>query len=192
MVLLGCYNDPHIYQPSNLPSIPSSSKLCHGFKEWASQVQIKIREPAVVIMIMDRRVAFVSNNHSPSRLAPITLQYDWDNWSQTDIWYQVLFGYNGICQVSIRYKISGTSQLDGRSTRDGHLSKKEDFILDTLLESVNCTPKMLGYHLIVYTFMDHISSCLWTIFKSMFLASSLSKERSHEARSTNSAHPAGV
>ena len=44
-----------------------------------------------------------------------------------------------------------------RSTRDGHQSKKEDLLLDTLLESVNCAPKMFGYHLIIYTFMDPTS-----------------------------------
>jgi hypothetical protein len=57
--------------------------------------------------------------------------------------------------------------LHCRSTRDGHQSKKEDLILDTVLESVNYAPKMLGYQLIIYTFMDPTSV---TIFKSMIIA----------------------
>jgi hypothetical protein len=48
-----------------------------------------------------------------------------------------------------------------RSIRDGHQSKKEDLLLNTVLESVNWAPKMLGYHLIIYTLMDpHVSACL--------------------------------
>ena len=86
--------------------------------------------------------------------------------------------------------------LHTRSTRDGHQSKKEDSILDTVLESVNCAPKMLGYQLIIYTFMDPSSVLVCELYKSMIIASSFRakacKKRSHEVRSTNSAHPAEV